>query len=279
MKIYITGANGFLGHSFKDYYHDHTLFCHTRGESVTSDLNIFEPDLILHCAGEIYNPEHMFSTNIGMTHEILEWVKQHPRTRMIHIGSSSEYGAMDRPSRETDRINPLNMYEATKGSGTLLCQGYARHYNLEICVARIYSGYGAYEKERRLFPTLYRAFYKNEAMKLYDGVHDFIYIDDFVRGINILVDKGFIAGDIINFGSGVQSSNLEVLQAWQRVTGLDAPVEYMSGLMQKAQRDAEFWCCDTTYAYKQYGFKAEYSLEEGVRDFIRKKQHVLSAGI
>jgi len=66
MKIYITGANGFLGHSFKDYYHDHTLYCHRRGESVTSDLNIFEPDLILHCAGEIYNPEHMFSTNIAI---------------------------------------------------------------------------------------------------------------------------------------------------------------------------------------------------------------------
>jgi len=272
MKIYITGANGFLGRSFKDFYKDHTLFCHTRGESITSDLEIFKPDLILHNAGEIYDPEHMFATNVVMVEEMIEWVRRNPQTRMIHVGSSSEYGAMNRPSKETDRINPLNVYEATKGAGTLMCQGYARHYDLDICVARIYSGYGAYEKERRLFPTLYRAFFRDEPMRLYDGVHDFIYIADFVRGIDILVQKGFVKGDIINFGSGVQTTNLEVLEAWKSVTGMDAPVEYVGGQMQHAQRDATFWCCDTTYADKQYGFRAEIDLADGIRDFIRKKQ-------
>ena len=111
-------------------------------------------------------------------------------------------------------------------------------------------------------------------MRLFDGVHDFIYIDDFVQGIDILVSKGFTQGDIINFGSGTQTTNLEVLQAWQRVTGrTDAPVDYQGGQMQHAQRDAEFWCCDTTYAKTRYGFKAKYTLDQGIEDFIRNKQN------
>jgi nucleoside-diphosphate-sugar epimerase len=272
MKIYITGATGFLGRSFVDYYNDHNqIYEHVRNNNVTEELDAFEPDLILHCAGEIYVPEHMFSTNVIMVEKILEWVRLHPTTRMIHIGSSSEYGPVDRPTKETDKINPQNLYEATKGAGSLLCQGYARHYNLDIIVVRIYSGYGAYEKERRLFPTLYRAFFKNEPMKLFDGVHDFIYIDDFVRGIDILVTQGFVAGDIVNFGSGVATTNLEVLEAWERVTGRKGAVEYVGGQMQHAQRDAKFWCCDTDYALTQYGFKTECSLDQGVAGFIRNK--------
>jgi hypothetical protein len=42
--------------------------------------------------------------------------------------------------------------------------------------------------------------------------------------------------------------------------------------MAHAQRDALFWQCDTTYADKQYGFRAEIDLAEGIRDLIRKKQ-------
>jgi nucleoside-diphosphate-sugar epimerase len=87
-----------------------------------------------------------------------------------------------------------------------------------------------------------------------------------------LVTDGFEQGDIINFGSGTQTTNLEVLQAWQRVTGrTDAPVDYRGGQMQHAQRDAAFWCCDTTYALKQYGFQVRYNLEQGIREFIRSK--------
>ena len=273
MKILITGAAGFLGKSLSEFYTNKgdTVYPCYRGFKILSHLNSFCPELIIHCAGEIYNVDAMYDTNIGMTHEILEWVREHPSTRMIHIGSSSEYGDLDRSSRETDRINPLNVYEATKGAGTLLCQGYARQYKLDICVARIYSGYGAYEKERRLFPTLYRAFFDNEPMKLYDGVHDFIYIDDFVRGIDILVQKGFIQGDIINFGSGIQYRNITVLEIWKMVTERTAPIDYIGGQMAHAQRDALFWQCDTRYAEKQYGFRAEYTLEAGIAEFIRNK--------
>ena len=275
MKIFITGVTGFLGKSLKEFYeHDNEIVEYVRGTDIVTHQMVSTPDLIIHCAGEIYNPDVMFKTNVIMVEQILEWVKRNPSTRMIHIGSSSEYGAMDRASKETDRINPLNVYEATKGAGTLLCQGYARHYKLDVCVARIYSGYGAYERERRLFPTLYRAFFQDEPMRLFDGIHDFIYIDDFVQGIDILVSKGFTQGDIINFGSGTQTTNLEVLQAWQRVTGrTDAPVDYQGGQMQHAQRDAEFWCCDTTYAKTRYGFKAKYTLDQGIEDFIRNKQN------
>jgi nucleoside-diphosphate-sugar epimerase len=269
MKFFITGTTGFLGQSLQEHFEvDHDIVEYIRGASATDMLNINQPDVIIHCAGEIYNPDRMFSTNVTMVEEILEWVKRNRNTRMIQIGSSSEYGPVDYPTSEMDGINPQNVYEATKGAATLLCQGYSRHFDLQVLVARIYSGYGAYERPHRLFPTLYRAFFQNQPMKLYAGVHDFIYIADFVRGIELALNKEWPRGEIINFGSGQQSTNLEVLQAWEQVTGRKAAVEYHDHFYRP--HDTKFWCCDTGYAETEYGFQTEYSLEQGIEDMIRK---------
>ena len=270
MKIYITGATGFLGLSFIDHLSEkNEILSHVRGTSVVDELDSFVPDLIIHCAGEIYDNELMFDTNIGMTHGILEWVRSHPSTRMIYVGSSSEYGILARAANESDRINPVDIYQATKGAASLLCQGYSRYYKLQITVARIYSGYGVHERERRLFPTLYRATFKNQPMTLHDGVHDFIYIDDFLRGIDCLLAKEWPLGEIVNFGSGQQTTNLEVLEVWNRVTGEKSPITYQEGFSKAYE--SKIWCCDTSYSQSQYGFKTEYSLEMGIKDFIRKK--------
>jgi nucleoside-diphosphate-sugar epimerase len=254
MKIFITGTTGFLGRSLKEHFElNNEVIEYIRGSDIVMALEASKPELIIHCAGEIYNADLMYRTNVLLVNEILEWVRRNPTTRMIQIGSSSEYGPVSRPTNETDPINPQNVYEATKGAATLMCQGYAKQFNLQICVARIYSGYGPHERSHRLFPRLYRAFFCNEPMKLYDGVHDFIYIDDFVRGIDILVNSSWPAGEIVNFGSGIQYRNREVLEAWERVTGRKGPVEYIDHFSKP--HDTDFWCCDTSYAKMQYKFQ------------------------
>lgn len=269
MKIFITGTTGFLGMSLKEHFkQQHTVSEYVRGTNMTSALMVNKPDLIIHCAGEIYNTDKMFSTNVGLVEEILEWTKRNAETRMIQIGSSAEYGPVPRSTNEQDPINPVDVYQATKGAATLLCQGYARQFGLQTLVARIYSGYGVNERPHRLFPKLYCAFFNNEPMTLRDGVHDFIYIDDFVRGIELVLDKPWPAGEIVNFGSGVQTTNLQVLRAWQQVTGLTGAVTYEEG-MSKAY-ESPVWRCNMEYAYNTYGFATEFTLEDGIEDFIKK---------
>ena len=273
MKILITGTTGFIGRSLADSFAtDHTVIEHNRNSMrIGGAIYANKPDVIIHCAGEIYQAENMFTTNVALVNEILESIKEFtPTTRLIQIGSSAEYGPMPIASGELDRINPVDVYQATKGAATLLCQGYARQFGLQTLVARIYSGYGPNERSHRLFPKLYRAFFDNEPMTLHDGEHDFIYIDDFIRGIKLVLDRPWPAGEIVNFGSGVQTSNLEVLRTWERVTGMVGSVTYQQGLSKAYESNV--WVCNTDYASKAYNFKTEYSLEQGIEDFIRKMQ-------
>jgi nucleoside-diphosphate-sugar epimerase len=269
MKIFITGTTGFIGKNLIEYYKDHNVFEHKRYMDLPAKLDYFKPEVIINCAADIYKPDDMWIPNVVWVRDCLEYLKENSTTKMIQIGSSAEYGPMPRASNETDRINPVDMYQATKGAATLLCQGYARQYKLDVKIARVYSAYGHHEKPHRLFSRLYDAFFNNQAMTLYDGNHDFIYINDFIRGINMLINAGVKHGDIINFGSGIQYSNLEVLNLWEKITGKKAPVTYEDRMAKSFE--SEVWLCDTDYSKNVYGFKTEYSLEDGIRDLIKTK--------
>ena len=276
MKILITGSNGFVGKNLIEYYKNHEIVELNRDHKNDQLLEFLEshnPDVIINCAAEIYKHELMWTSNVLLAGQLISYAAfYNPRCKIIQIGSSAEYGAVPRPTKETDRINPIDMYQATKGSATLMCQGFARQYNLDICIARPYSLFGPHEKPHRLFPRLARAFKHDEPMQLFHGVHDFIYIDDFVRGIDMLINKDDKPpGDIVNFGSGIQYSNEEVLQIFEKIIGKRAPIEIIKK-MNKAY-ESDVWVCDTTYAKEKYNFEVKFTLEDGIKDFLKKADY------
>lgn len=274
MKIFITGATGFVGQNLVDYYsrRGHEVYAFRREEDLSNKLRYFTPDVIVNSAAEIYDYEYMFEPNILMVQTILEYVQQCEQPcRVVQIGSSSEYGPTDHATDENTLLKPVDFYQATKGAATLLCQGWARLHQLPIWIVRPYSVYGPGERPHRLFPRLYRAFNYNEPMTLYQGYHDFIYINDFVRGIDLVLQEWNLSpGEIVNFGSGIQTSNFELLEIWKEVTGTTAPVSQVSEMSKAFENNV--WVCNTKKT-NSLGFECAYNLETGIRDFLLKAKY------
>ena len=216
-KILITGSNGFVGKNLIEYYSDkYSIITLFRNDNIDDKL-AENPDFIINTAASIYDFDTMFDTNVGLVHKLIEYVKQ-TKTRLVQIGSSAEYGKKDFPSKETDLLQPVSYYAGTKAAATLMCQSVALEYDLPIVVARPYSLYGKYEKTYRLFSKLYESFVNNTEMTLSEGYHDLIYIDDFIFGLDLLLHNGY-NGDIVNFGTGRQTSNFEVLNIFVNIFG------------------------------------------------------------
>lgn len=266
MKIFLTGGTGFLGKAIKNLIPDYDYYLYKRGDDVTKKLKKFKPDIVIHSAGEIYKNEEMFNSNIVLTNDILNYVKDNDVSKMLYFGSSSEYGKKEDPMKETDLCDPETIYAATKTAGTLMCQAYAKTYDKDICVVRPFSIYGIYEPEHRLIPTLYRKIKNGEKIQLIKGTHDFFYIKDFVRFINLLLisDKEKTKAKVLNAGSGVSYTNPEVADTFSKVMGI--PVVY-DLLDKRKECDSAFWKADISKINKEFHFKPFFTLEQGLKDY------------
>lgn len=267
-KILITGSNGFIGKNLVEFYtNKYEVLTLNRQDNIEDKLKQ-NPDVIINTAVSIYEIDSMFNTNVLLVNTILEYIKANNK-KLIQIGSSAEYGKKDKPTKESDFLEPVTFYAGTKAASSLMCQSYAKEFNLPIFIIRPYSVYGNYEKSYRLFPRLVNAFTKQYDMVLTEGYHDFIYIKDFIRGLNLFVENDFEnKGDIVNLGSGNQISNFDVLQKFIDIFGfMPENIKIKNGLSKSFE--SKTWVCDTNYAKNRYGFFTEYSLKDGILDLIK----------
>lgn len=275
-KLLITGSNGFIGKSLKNYYKNKFNVIEFKRNDNIFDALALKPEYIINTAADIYQPETMFDSNVFLVEKLLNYVKD-TKIKMIQIGSSAEYGRKIYPTKETDFLDPTNMYEGTKAAATMLCIGMAKEYNLPIAVARPYSVFGCHEKPHRLFPKLYDAFVYDKDMILNQGYHDFIYIKDFINGINILLesDNEKICGDVVNFGSGVQTSNYDVLNIFESIFKKKSKnIKIIDSFAKKFESNV--WVADIKYSQEKYNFLLEYNIKNGIIDFIKEKNEFIN---
>lgn len=278
MKTFlITGHKGLLGSHLLKHFEEQGNTVYGFGRNEFNNLRIGKVpfnckekiDVIIHCGGEIYDERIMYDINVNFTKEILEYVKEHPETEMINISSSSIYGKVDYPTSEQDLLRPEDIYSSTKGAASLLCIGYSKRYKLKITDVRPYTIFGVGEKAHKLLPTLYRAFEYKEPMTLCDGNHDFVYIDDFVDAIEKILnkkDKPF--GEIVNVGSGVQTSNFDVYISFALYFGFDAQCVELNQDSYLRERDTQYWCCHNIYSKEYYGIEYKYNVDNGVEAML-----------
>jgi len=270
-KYFITGSTGFMGsHLLKRLRGDKYLYSRGQDVSVVAE---YKPDYIIHLAGEIYNNSEMVDSNILLTHHLLEQAKNLPKLKaMIVIGSSSEYGRKDHPMSEKDFLDPTTIYEATKGAATLLCQAYARTYTVPVMVVRPFSVYGLYEPKHRFIPTIIRNLRKRLPIRIAPGAHDFIHVDDFIDGI-LQVLSHPQAGEIYNFGTGIQTSNQELVSIIEKVMNKSVKKRFVKKMRAF---DSDCWVADISKA-RSIGWKPKIGLVEGLTRVIEEENVILRA--
>ena len=270
MRILITGYTGFIGKSLLKRFKGEDIKVIGRewkSNLVLKDQIIeFNPEYIIHCAAEIKNAYNTFEANVLMLNWLLETTINIDYKAFINIGSSSEYGYTTIPMTEKELLKPRTMYEATKGAGTLLCQGFAREFNKPVVTVRPFSVYGEYEPSSRLIPTLFRNFKNNIVSNISLGVHDFIHIDDFLDGLLyiMLSEREIIKGDIVHLGSGVQYTNLEVFNIIKDLFNSTLEPISIENIFNKY--DTLNWVADITYAKSRYKFNPKYNLKTGLKN-------------
>lgn len=204
-------------------------------------------------------------TSVLGTARLVEALAESGCQRLVQLGSSLEYGPRERPLREDDLLTPTVPRGAVKAAETLVCLTWARTLGIQAVVLRPFSIYGPWEDAARLVPAAIRAALDGDELPLTGSglVHDFIHVDDVVGAIMLaLGEQADLGGCIVNVGTGVETSNEELVELVGSLVG--RTVRVRAGAFPERPHDARRWVADVDRAARVLGWRSTTSLEDGL---------------
>ncbi len=202
--------------------------------------------------------------DVGGTLAVLEGAREAGCRRLVHAGSSLEYGPYERPIGEDLALRPVVHRGVTKAAATLAVLRAARARGDGAVVLRLFSVYGPWEHPHRLVPSAVRAAWTGEVLPLTgSGLrHDLVYADDVADALLRAGLEPGACGEAINIGSGEQHANEEVVDLVARAAG--APVRREVGAFAARDCDTGCWVADIRKAERLLGWRPATSLARGI---------------
>lgn len=234
---------------------------------LTEWISQLKPELIYHLAayGNKYDQRDqrtIIKANIMGLSNLLLATKNIHYSAFINFGSSSEYGRKERPMRETDSLDGESFYAVTKAAGSMLAKAFAHRYQKPIVTVRPFSVYGLSDDPKKFIPTAVSAFRNDSPLNLAPGVHDWIWLGDFLEGLSVVIQKANdLKGQAVNIGTGIQTSNHAIVSMLRRISGKPGVVKQTARM--RDYDTSESWVADISLM-KSLGWKPKVDIEDGL---------------
>ncbi|NND76365.1 MAG: dTDP-glucose 4,6-dehydratase [Ilumatobacter sp.] len=248
MKLFVTGAAGFIGSNYVRHVlattdHEVTIFDaltyagnlasirdvldDRRTEFVHADIadadavarSMDGHDAVVHFAAEthvdrsIVDGSAFVRTNCVGTNVLCDVANQVGVDRFLHISTDEVYGSVEEgSSSESDPLAPRSPYSAAKAGSDLIALSHHVTYGLPVIVTRCSNNYGPYQFPEKVIPLFTTNLLDGLKVPLYgDGgnIRDWIHVEDHNRAAQLLLERG-APGEIYNIGAGNELTNREL---------------------------------------------------------------------
>lgn len=246
----------------------------------TTLVKKLNPEIIFHLAADAYVPysfDHPFevmATNLHGTLNMLHAAMRCKQLERIVCTSSSEiYGTAQTACIDEDHpLNPTSPYAASKVAADRFAFSYFLTYGLPVAIIRPFNTYGP-RHTYDVIPKFIDLACKNEPITIYgDGTQsrDFTYVDDMIRAFLIMGQRKEAIGRAINFGTGKHVSVNKTAQLIVAESGSGSKIVHIKKRMAEVKK----LLCNPGLARRLFGWKAEVSIEEGLKRNIEwHRQH------
>jgi UDP-glucose 4-epimerase len=232
MRIFITGASGFLGSYLTAELLDHghvvgvllrpgttpwrlveirdrlTVLNGSLDDlaSLREPLQSFAPDAVVHMAwrgvGNAERNSTVQARNVPDAVELADLAAAAGARIFVGAGSQAEYGPYDRAIREEDVTRPTTLYGMAKLAAGLMAGQVCAERDTRFAWLRIFSTYGAGDADTWLIPSMIRTLRAGAHMSLTacEQRWGFLHARDAAAAFRLVLEKGAAQG-IYNLGS------------------------------------------------------------------------------
>ncbi|NOT61008.1 MAG: SDR family NAD(P)-dependent oxidoreductase [Acidobacteria bacterium] len=248
-------------------------------------LNEYEIEAVFHLAAQAIvgaanrSPLSTFEANIRGTYFLMEACRVTSTVKRVVVASSDKaYGSHDQlPYEEDYALNGLFPYDASKVCTDVIARSYAHTYQTPVAVTRFANIYGPGDLNlSRIIPGTILSILKNEAPIIRsDGtpVREFVYVEDVARGYLQLAEQiESCKGEAFNFGASEPIQMLalvsRIIEIAGELAGKSATLQPRVLLQQKIEREIDAQYLSAAKAEARLDWRAEISLDEGLRRTI-----------
>ena len=237
----------------------------------------------------ITNPDAYIESNIIGFYNVLEACRNHPVEHFVYASSSSVYGTNKKiPYSTDDKVdNPVSLYAATKKSNELMAHAYSKLYNIPSTGLRFFTVYGPAGRPDMAYFGFTNKLIKGETIEIFNYGNckrDFTYVDDIVEGVvrvmqcapeKCIGEDGLPVAPyrVYNIGNSQPENLLDFVQILQeeliraKVLPEDYNFEEHKKLVSMQPGDVPVTYADTSALERDFGFKPQTSLRDGLRAF------------
>ncbi len=304
-KAMVIGAAGFVGKYLIDHLYEvcgYEVFAtklpqEDLGETPATvyDLNILNkdeivalfyeirPDYIFHLAAQSSvsvawnNPQLTIDVNIKGAVNVMDAVRElYYKPRVVLIGSGEEYGHIrpgETPIKEENRLDPGNIYAATKACQNMIGSIYSKAYDMELIMVRAFNHIGPRQASIFVVSDFCKQVADIEKGKkepvMYVGnlsaERDFTDVRDVVRAYALLAEKGE-KGETYNVGSGHAVAIREILDKIIAMSDVEIRVEIDPAKIRPV--DVPIIEADITKLNQATGWMPEITLEQTIEEVL-----------
>ena len=261
----------------------------------------YQPQIVVNLAAQagvrysITNPDAYIESNLIGFYNILEACRhsydegREGVKHLVYASSSSVYGSNKKvPYSTDDKVdNPVSLYAATKKSNELMAHAYSKLYDIPSTGLRFFTVYGPAGRPDMAYFGFTDKLLKGEKIKIFNYgscKRDFTYVDDIVEGVMRVMAKAperrmgedglpIPPYKVYNIGNNHPENLLDFVQILQEeliragVLPADYDFEAHKELVPMQPGDVPVTYADTTALGRDFGFKPNTSLREGLRNF------------
>jgi UDP-glucose 4-epimerase len=269
---------------------DRVTFCRADIRHFKSIRPLFEGiDAVFHqaairitrCAQE---PRDCVDVLVLGTFNVLQACVEAKVGKVVAASSASVYGMANHfPTTEFHHpYNNRTIYGAAKVANEGFLRSFYDMYGLPYVALRYFNVYGPrmdiFGKYTEVLIRWLDCLDRGEAPKIFgDGMQtmDFVFSEDVARA-NLLAMQREVSDEVLNVGSGTETSLLELLNALLQVCGkIDVKPEF---LPERSINPVPRRLSCVRRAADKIGFRSEVSLEEGLRRLVDWRRSALQSG-